>query len=60
MDTKPIKNDEDLRIALKRLELIFQAHEGTLEADEMGALVTIIEAYEHKHYPIRATNPALE
>ncbi|MCX7186967.1 MAG: hypothetical protein NTW57_06910 [Methylophilales bacterium] len=60
MDTKPIKNDEDLRIALKRLELIFQEHENTLKADEMGALVTIIEAYEHKHYPIKATNPGLE
>ena len=53
METKPIKNDEDLRIALKRLEIIFQAHEGTLEANEMEALVTLIE----KHYPIRATNP---
>ena len=57
METKPIKNDEDLRIALKRLEIIFQAHEGTLEANEMEALVTLIETYEHKHYPIRAINP---
>ena len=57
MNIKPIKNDDDLRIAFKRLELIFQAHEGTLEANEMDALVTLIETYEHKHYPIRATNP---
>ena len=57
MNIKPIKNDDDLRIAFKRLELIFQAHEGTQEADEMEVLVTLIEAYEHKYYPISATNP---
>lgn len=57
MNIKPIKSDEDLRMAFKRLELIFQAQEGTAEADEMEVLVTLIEAYEHKHYPISATDP---
>lgn len=57
MNIKPIKSDEDLHIAFKRLELIFQAQEGTAEADEMEVLVTLIEAYEHKHYPIRAADP---
>ena len=57
MNIKPIKSDEDLRVAFKRLELIFQAQEGTPEADEMEVLVTLVEAYEHKHYPISAANP---
>src|SRR5450830_108406 len=57
MNIKPIKNDEDLRLALKRLELIFQAQEGTPEADEMEVLVTLVEAYENKHYPISAADP---
>lgn len=57
MNIKPIKSDEDLRMAFKRLELIFQAQEGTAEADEMEVLVTLIEAYENKHYPISAANP---
>ena len=53
MNIKPIRNDDDLTDAFKRLEIIFQAEEGTPEADEMEVLVTLIEAYENKHYPIK-------
>ena len=57
MNIKPIRSDDDLRAAFKRLELVFQAQEGTPEADEMEILVTLIEAYEHKHYPIGPADP---
>ena len=57
MNIKPIRNDEDLRSAFKQLELVFQAQEGTPEADEMEVLVTLIEAYEHKHYPTGPADP---
>ena len=57
MNIKPIRNDDDLRSAFKRLEKVYQAAEGTPEADEMEILVTLIEAYEHKHYPMRAADP---
>ncbi|MBI3479005.1 MAG: transcriptional regulator [Nitrosomonadales bacterium] len=58
MNIKPIRNDEDLRAAFKRLELGFQAQDGTPEADEMEILVTLIEAYDHyKHYPINVADP---
>lgn len=57
MNIKPIRNDEDLQAAFKRLELIFQAEAGTPEADEMEVLVTLIEVYENKHYPIGAADP---
>jgi len=50
MNIKPIRNDDDLRAAFKRLELVFQALEGTPQADEMEILVTLIEAYENKHF----------
>lgn len=56
MNIKPIRNDEDLQAAFRRLEAIFQADEGTPEADEMEVLVTLIEAYENKHYPIGPPN----
>ena len=49
MNIKPIRNDEDLRDAFKRLEPLYQAQEGSAEADEMEILVTLIEAYENKH-----------
>jgi HTH-type transcriptional regulator/antitoxin HigA len=57
MNIKPIRNDDDLRDAFKCLELVYQAQEGTPEADEMEILVTLIEAYEHKHFPIGAVDP---
>ena len=57
MNIKPIRNDEDLRAAFKRLELVYQAQDDTPEADEMEILVTLIEAYEHKHFPKIAADP---
>ena len=57
MNIKPIRNDEDLRDTFKHLETVFQAKEGTPEADELEILVTLIEAYEQKHYPISAADP---
>ena len=53
MNIKPIRNDEDLREAFGRLELVYQAQEGTQEADEMEILVTLIEAYQNKRFPIK-------
>lgn len=57
MKIKPIKTDDDLRAAFQRLEKVYQAQAGTPAADEMEILVTLIEAYEHKHYPISAADP---
>ena len=56
MNIKPIRNDEDLHAAFKQLELVYQAQEGTSDADEMEILVTLIEAYERKHYPISVSD----
>ena len=57
MNIKSIWSDEDLRAAFKRLEIVYQAQEGSAEADEMEILVTLIEAYENKHSPISAADP---
>ena len=57
MNIKPIRSDDDLRAAYKQLELVFQAREGTPEADEMEVLVTLIEAYEHKRCPMGPADP---
>ena len=57
MTIKPIRNDYELRAALRRLDVVFQAKGGTPEADEMEVLVTLIEAYENKHYPIGPPDP---
>lgn len=57
MIIKPIHNDDDLRAAFARLEIVFQAPEGTPEADEMEVLVALVESYENRHYPIGPADP---
>jgi HTH-type transcriptional regulator/antitoxin HigA len=57
MFIKPIRDDNALHEAFHRLETVFQAEEGTPEADEMEVLVTLIEAYENKRYPIGPPSP---
>ena len=56
MNIKPIRNDDDLRVAFKQLERVFQAKAGTAAADEMEVLVTLIESYEQKHVPMGAAD----
>jgi HTH-type transcriptional regulator / antitoxin HigA len=57
MNIKPIRNDEDLRLALRRLEPVFQADEGSSQADDREVLVTLIEAYENKYHHFGAADP---
>jgi HTH-type transcriptional regulator/antitoxin HigA len=57
MTIKPIRNDDDLKRVLRRLEKIFQAEEGTAQADERDVLVTLVEAYENKHYNFGPVDP---
>lgn len=57
MTIKPIRSDDDLRAAFKQLEQVFQAPTGSPQADEMEVLVTLIEAYEQKHYQIGPADP---
>ena len=57
MTIKPIRNDDDLKAVFRRLESIFQADEQTPEADERDVLVTLVEAYENKHYDFGPVDP---
>ena len=57
MNIKPIRCENDLQAAFRRLEAVFQALDGTPESDEMEILVTLIEAYESKHFPIGVVDP---
>ena len=57
MDIKPIKTDSDYKIALSRLEKIFDAPIGTIESDEADILGLMIDEYEKERYPIEAPDP---
>lgn len=57
MNISLIKNEEDYQIALKRLEVIFDAAIGTSESDEADVIGLLIDDYEKKHYPVEAPDP---
>ena len=57
MDIKPIKTEPDYRLALKRLEDIFEAPIGTPESDEADILGLMVDDYEKRYYPIEAPDP---
>lgn len=57
MTIKPIKTAEDYRLALKRLEDIFDANIGTEESEEADILGMLVDEYEKKHYPIDSPDP---
>lgn len=61
IELTPIRTDDDYRAALKVAEAVFDApNELNPESDEgarFEALMTLIEAYERKHYPIDPPDP---
>lgn len=57
MDIRPIRTKADHRAALKEVERLWEAEPGTLDGDRVDVLVTLIEAYEAKHFPIPAPDP---
>jgi HTH-type transcriptional regulator / antitoxin HigA len=57
MDIKPIKTETDHQAALKEIEGLFAAAPDTPEGDRLEVLVTLVEAYEEKHYSIPKPDP---
>jgi len=57
MDIKPIKTDDDHKAALAEVETLWGAADGTPEGDRLDVLVTLIEAYEEKRWPIAEMDP---
>ncbi len=57
MGIRPIRTKADYRAALKEVERLWDAEPGTPAGDRVDVLVTLIEAYEAKHFPIAAPDP---
>ncbi len=57
MELKPIKTETDYKVALKRLETLFDAPIGTPESDEADILGLMVDEFEKKHYFIDAPDP---
>ena len=52
MDIKPIKTDADYRVALEEIKTLMMAKADSLEGEKLDVLVTLLEAYEAKHFPL--------
>lgn len=57
MDIKPIKTKADYQAALKEIETLMDAKPRTSRGDRLEVLVTLVEAYEAKHYPLDLPDP---
>ncbi|MDI3273852.1 helix-turn-helix domain-containing protein [Pseudomonas sp. MDT1-16] len=59
MDIRPIHTDEDYRAALKNMSALFdnEPEPGTPEGDYFDIMITLIEAYESKRFPVDLPNP---
>jgi HTH-type transcriptional regulator/antitoxin HigA len=58
MGIYPIRNEADHRRALSRIEALMDAESLTAEQGaELDALVTLVAAYEDKHFPIPDATP---
>src|SRR3954465_13213962 len=57
MDIAPIKSQRDYRRVLKEIESLMSARRNTPEGDRLDVLVTLVEAWERKHYPLDLPDP---
>ena len=57
MNIELLKTENDYNLALKRLEIIFDAKKGTENGDELELLSILIERYETENFPIGLPDP---
>ena len=57
MEIRPIKTEADHEAALQEIESLMTAKPNTPEGDRLEVLVTLVEAYEAKHFPLDLPDP---
>lgn len=57
MDIQPIKTEKDYDAALQLIEELWEAEEGTAEADRLEIMITLVDAYEQINHPIYPPDP---
>lgn len=57
MQIKRIKTENDYNMAMKRLEVIFDAELDTPAGDELEILSVLVDNYERTHFPINLPDP---
>ena len=57
MDIGPIRGEADHDAALEAIGGLMGAAPGTPQADRLDVLVTLVEAYEARRWPVEAPDP---
>ena len=57
MDIRPIRDEADYDAALEAIDGLMGAEPDTPEADRLDVLVTLVEAYEARRWPVDAPDP---
>ena len=57
MELKPIRNKREHQVALKEIEALWKAKDGTAESDRLEVLALLVERYEQEHFPIPDPDP---
>jgi HTH-type transcriptional regulator/antitoxin HigA len=57
MEIRPIKTEQDYNASIRRIEVFWGAKKDTPQGDELDLLVTLVESYEMRHYPIAPSDP---
>lgn len=57
MNISPIRTDADHEAALREIETLWGAEEGSEAGDRLDVLVTLVEAYEAHRWPITPMDP---
>lgn len=57
MNIKPIRTEQDYKNSITRIEELWGAKRDTIEGDELDLLITLVESYEMKHFPIAPPDP---
>jgi HTH-type transcriptional regulator / antitoxin HigA len=59
MEIRPIRTEEDYKAALREVSAYFdnEPTPGSPEGDRFEVLLTLVEAYEARHYPIELPDP---
>ena len=57
MELKPIRTEADYRNALAEIGRLWEAPDGSPEADRLEILAILVEVYEKMHFPIEAPDP---
>jgi HTH-type transcriptional regulator / antitoxin HigA len=57
MTIKPIKTERHHQKALREIEKLWDAKPNTPKGDRLDVLVTLVEAFERKHYEIAPPDP---